>query len=198
MTRTDADADASGQNRTVSTPFPLASGKSAGYRRDQVDEFLARARNSYEQGDGAETMTATEIRRTAFAVKRKGYSARHVDAAMDRLEEVFFERERRARIAEVGEDAWWAETRQLLSEVRGRLERPRGKRFKRRGILASGYRRAQVDAFLDQVSAMLRSEGSLTATEVRGVVFHSQWRGYNEDQVDALLDAVVVLILSTR
>lgn len=183
----------------MSTAFPLAEGKEPGYRRDQVDDFLARARASYEQAPGAVgIVTAGEIRGTAFGVKRKGYSARHVDAAMDRLEEVFFERERRARIAEIGEDAWWADAKQLLSELRGRIERPRGKKFRRRSVFASGYRRAQVDAFLEQVRAMLHGEGTLTTAEVRSVVFHSEWRGYSEDQVDMLLDSVVVLMLSIR
>jgi len=198
MTPGGANAAAAGQNGTVTTPFPTATSKSSGYHRKQVDEFLDRARRSYEQAEGAEPMTAADIRQMAFAVQRKGYSARHVDAAMDRLEEVFFERERRARIAEIGEDAWWAQTRELLSEVRGRLDREPGKRFRRRGLFASGYRRAQVDAFLDQVKAMLLGEVALTTAEVRGVVFHPQWRGYHEDQVDNFLDAVVELMLSIR
>lgn len=182
----------------MSTAFPLATGKELGYRRDRVDHFLERARESYEQGKDSGAVTSEEIRRTAFPVRRKGYSARYVDAALDRLEEVFFERERRARVAEIGEEAWWDETRQLLSDVRGRLGRPAGTRFRRRSIFASGYRRSEVDAFLDLVNEMLHGERALTTTEVRGVVFHSQWRGYNEDQVDALLDSVVVLMLSTR
>lgn len=182
----------------MSTAFPLAEGREPGYRRDEVDAFLERARSSYERGSGEDAVTATEIRQTAFRLKRKGYAARFVDAAMDRLEEVFFERERRMRVAEIGEDAWWGETQQLLSEVRGRLARPPGRRFRRRSLFASGYRRSQVDAFLDQVNAMLHGEASLTTAEVRGVVFHSQWRGYDEDQVDALLDAVIVLMLALR
>lgn len=117
---------------------------------------------------------------------------------MDRLEEVFFERERRARLAELGEDAWWAQTQQRLSEVRGRLQRPRGKRFSRRGVFASGYRRAEVDAFLDRVSAMLSGHDPLTTAAVREAVFHAQWRGYREDQVDALLDAVIEIMLATK
>lgn len=196
------------QNGTVTTAFPLATGKEPGYRRDQVDAFLDRARTGYEasnaespDGKGGSVdgvITSGEIRRIAFSVRRKGYSARHVDAAMDRLEEVFFERERRVRMAEIGEEAWWEETKQLLSEVRDRLGRPKGKRFRRRGLFASGYRRSEVDAFLDSVTAMLQGEGSLTTSEVRSAVFHTQWRGYHEDQVDALLDAVVVLMLAIR
>ena len=182
----------------MSTSFPLATGKELGYHRERVDRFLDRARSSYERGDAAGTVSSSEIRRTAFPLRRHGYSARFVDAALDRLEEVFFERERRARVAEIGEEAWWEEIRQLLSDVRGRLARPAGKRFRRRGLFASGYRRSEVDAFLDVVAEVIHGSRSLTTAEIRGVVFHSQWRGYSEDQVDALLDAVIVLMLSTR
>lgn len=186
-----------GQNGAVHSSFPLATGSQPGYAPEQVDEFLGRARQSYEgAGSG---MTSEEVRQTAFPVKRGGYATRYVDAALDRLEEVFFERERRAKVRAAGEDAWWDETRELLSEVRGRIQRPRGRRFRRRGLFATGYRRSQVDAFLDRVSEMFeRRELGLKPAEVRDVVFHSQWRGYDEDQVDALLDGVVELILSTR
>ncbi|QIM18658.1 DivIVA domain-containing protein [Leucobacter coleopterorum] len=188
------------QNGVVHSAFPIATKRQLGYNQEQVDSFLDRARATYEGGVASDApMTADEVRRMAFAVKSGGYSARYVDAAMDRLEEVFFERERRAQVRAQGEDAWWDDTRALLSEVRGRLQRPRGKRFRRRGIFATGYRRAQVDAFLDRVAGMFENrELSLSPAEVRDVVFHSQWRGYDEDQVDALLDGVVELILATR
>lgn len=186
-------------NRGVNTTFPAATGKQLGYRPDEVDAFLDRARMSFEQTPALPAeLTASEIRATAFRLKRGGYSARFVDAAMDRLEEVFFERERRARLAELGEDAWWAETQLKLSEVRGRLHRPRGKRFSRRGLFATGYRRAEVDAFLDRVTAMLSGEGALTTAAVREAVFHGQWRGYSEAQVDALLDTLIEIMLATR
>ena len=179
--------------------FPLAERGQLGYRVEQVDEFLERARATYdEELTTSNPVTAVEIRNIAFKLKRRGYSARFVAAAMDRLEEVFYERERRVRVEEIGEDAWWAEVGQLLREVRGRLDRPRGKRFRRRGIFASGYRRSQVDAFLDRVSALFAGEAQLSTADVRAVVFHSQWMGYNEDQVDALLDSVIELLLATR
>lgn len=187
-------------NGHVTSAFPHATGKQLGYQPDAVDAFLERARRSYEVGEqhAASGMTSAEVRSTAFPLKRKGYAARFVDAAMDRLEEVFFERERRMRIEEVGEEAWWAETKQLLSEVRGRIMRPRKSRFRRRGWFASGYRRSEVDGFLERVSGLLAGTGSLSTAEVRSAVFHSEWRGYDEDQVDALLDAVIQLMLTVR
>ncbi|MFV0435617.1 MAG: DivIVA domain-containing protein [Leucobacter sp.] len=185
---------------TTRNAFPLAGVGKFGYDPAQVDVFLLRARATYEGNEVPDqAMTSAEVRRLAFAVKKNGYATRYVDAAMDRLEEVFFERERRARLRIEGEDAWWEETRELLSDVRGRINRPRGKRFRRRGPFATGYRRSQVDAFLDRVSDMFDNrELDLSPTEVRDVVFHTEWRGYDEEQVDALLDGVVELILATR
>ncbi|WP_449278610.1 DivIVA domain-containing protein [Leucobacter sp. GX24907] len=197
---TNTTAEPKSGEQSGHTAFPLARKKQLGYDPEQVEDFLDRARSTYEGGSlVGSPVSSEEVRRTAFGVKKGGYAARYVDAAMDRLEEVFYERERRTKMRALGEDAWWAETRQLLSEVRGRLQRPRGKRFRVRGIFATGYRKTQVDAFLDRVSAMLENkELPLQPSEVRDVVFHSQLRGYDEEQVDALLDSVVELILATR
>ncbi|QNN63798.1 DivIVA domain-containing protein [Leucobacter denitrificans] len=182
----------------MNSPFPMTKGREKGYQPKQVDEFLDRARSAYEDNE-APPLTAADVRNLAFKLQRHGYVPRYVDAALDRLEDVFFERERRAQMREVGEDAWWQATRGLLSEVRGRIDRPRGKRFRRRGWFARGYRRSQVDAFLDRIGEMFRNrEVSVTSSEVREVVFHPQWRGYDEAQVDALLDSLVDIILSTR
>lgn len=188
---------------TTGHAFPTTKKRQLGYDPEPVDAFLDRARATYEHKaeEAGAALTSSEIRTMSFKV-RKGegaYVTRYVDAALDRLEEVFFERERRAALRAQGEEAWWKETRTLLSEVRGRLTRPRGKRFKRRGLFASGYRRSEVDAFIDRLADMFdRREMTVKPAEVRDVVFHAQWRGYSEDQVDALLDAVVELILATR
>lgn len=183
----------------ASSAFPIARRGELGYNIEQVDRLLQRARATYDRSPNlADPVTAAEIRSTAFTVKRKGYSARFVDSAMDRLEEVFYERERRARIELIGEEAWWAEVGALLSEVRGRLTREKGKRLSRRGIFASGYRRSQVDAFLDRVAATFAGRDDVKAADVRSVVFHAQLGGYNEDQVDALLDSVIELLLAAR
>lgn len=182
----------------ATTPFPLTTGRVLGYQTKQVDAFLDLARTSYE-GKEPSLLTAAEIRDQAFKLQRHGYVPRYVDAALDRLEEVFFERERRERVRSIGDAEWWSETRGLLSEVRGRIGRPRGARFRRRGIFANGYRRSQVDAFLDRIGEMFANrEISVTPSEVREVVFHTQLGGYDEEQVDALLDALVDLILATR
>lgn len=178
--------------------FPAASAHQTGYLPSEVDSFLALARETYEnRAPAGSELTAKQIRSFGFPLHKHGYSARHVDSALDRLEEVFFDRERRAFIALHGEDAWWASVQQSLSEVRGRLGRPRGKRFSRKSILTQGYRRADVDTVLDRITRMLSGEETLTINDIRNVVFRDELSGYDEDQVDALLDAVIELILAT-
>ena len=65
--------------------FPLAHGR--GYRRDDVDLFLVRAR----------TVTAAEVRDTHFRTERRGYAMDRVDEVLDALEA-----EARARESEPG------------------------------------------------------------------------------------------------
>lgn len=178
--------------------FPSVGRKDLGYRRADVDTFLGRARATYEGAGGADPVTAADLRRASFSLVKGGYSARFVDAAVDRLEEIFFERERRAFVQEYGMAQWEAEVRGILADVRGRIIRPRGKRFRRRGPFATGYRRSQVDAFVDRISGIIDGSAPMSTGDVRDVMFHSQWRGYDEDQVDALLDSVVELVLASR
>ena len=182
----------------ASTAFPIAPRKSEGYARADVDTFLDRARATYEGVGGEEPVTASELRRMSFPLAKGGYSPRFVDAAVDRLEEIFFERERRAFVQEHGMAEWEAEVRAIVADVRGRITRSRGNRFRRRGPFATGYKRSQVDAFLDRVIGLLDGSAPLSTGEVREVMFHSEWRGYDEDQVDALLDSVVELVLASR
>lgn len=184
--------------------FPLAGRKEIGYNQEDVDELVTRARSTYENPgvdtlpSGEPAVSAAEIRRAGLRVSRRGYSARHVDAALDRLEEVFYERERRRYLREHGGEAWRYEITELTREVVARAGRAPGKRFRRRGIFATGYRRSQVDAFVDRIASGLAGKTDLTPTQLRESVFHSSWRGYDEAQVDAYLDAVIEIMLSER
>lgn len=183
----------------MNASFPRSDEKKSGYRTEQVDAFLDRARRSYDGSPvEGEPVTAAELRTVSFDLQKGGYSARFVDAALDRLEDVFFERERRQQLRDHGEDAWRERVRELALEIRGRVTQPKGKRFRRSSVITSGYKRTQVDAFLDKVAGFLDGRNGLTPLEVRDVTFHTELRGYNEDQVDLFLDAVVELILSRR
>lgn len=183
----------------MNAPFPISKSKKNGYNRKQVDEFLERARRSYDGVAGNdEHVASADLRRVSFDLQRGGYQARFVDAALDRLEDVFFERERREALRTYGDEAWMNALRVQATELRNRLEAERGHRFKRSGAFTAGYNRNEVDLFLDRVMLFLNGHTSLTAIEVRDTVFTGQNRGYVEDQVDAFLDAVVSFILASR
>lgn len=212
------------QNGAVTSTFPLARSGKPGYDAEEVDAFLERAREAFsapispapvspapvsvggEGGvavahDAAATavLTSDEIRHTAFRVVGKGgYSARHVDAALERLEEAFAGREREQAIARLGAEAYYAQARATAQEILDRLARPAGKKFRRLSPLTRGYHPADVDAFAARVSAYFENGQSLPIETVRTIAFRSRYRGYDEAQVDLLLDTVIGLMLAVR
>lgn len=182
---------------TAETPavsFPETSGSVKGYEKRAVDAFLARARQAFEAG--AEPMTAAEVRRAAFPLVRHGYVIAPVDAALGRIEDAFAAREREAAVAEEGAHAWVGQTRATAQVVLDRLSRPKGRRFDRVGPLRYGYRVDEVDLVADRLARYLETGDSLSVEQVRAVAFRMQRGGYREVQVDAVLDAVIEVILA--
>ena len=98
----------------------------------------------------------------------------------------------------MGQKAWYAEARSKASDVVARLERPEGQRFSRVSFLGTGYHPKDVDAFAARLGGYFREGKPLSLTEVRSVVFRPKHGGYREAQVDALLDAVVEVMLAVR
>ena len=192
------EAPVVGQNDVVSATFPMARKGKPGYDVDEVETFLADARRAYSAIDGG-GLSSDDIRHTAFrVVRREGYSVRHVDAALERLEEAFAARERDRAIAERGEEAFYRETRETAQEIVDRLARPEGRRFRRASALARGYHPADVDAFTDRVSRYFQDGDPLTVDAVRTIAFRSRFGGYDETQVDVVLDAVIRVMLAVR
>lgn len=143
-------------------------------------------------------LTATGIRRTAFSIRKGGYSPAHVDAALERLEDAFAGRERTAVIAEHGDAAWYGDARSTAQEILDRLVRPPRHRFRRVGPLVVGYDPREVDPFVDRISAFLQTGAALSPEEVRTVAFRPRRGGYSEPQVDFLFDAAIAVMLAVR
>jgi DivIVA domain-containing protein len=183
----------------VSTTFPRARKSKPGYNVDQVEDFLEEARRAYtaDRGDLG-VVTATSIRHTAFSIQKGGYSTNHVDAALERLEDAFAARERERALATLGETAWYAQARSSAQEIIDRLARPGGQRFTRVGPFTSGYDPKDVDAFTNRLVGYFQAGKPMTVDQVRTVVFSSKKRGYHEQQVDMLLDAVIDVMLAVR
>ena len=179
---------------TPSAAFPEARGREKGYEKRAVDEFLARARNAFEAG--GEPLTAMEVRQISFPLVRHGYAISSVDAALGRIEDAFAARERRLALSESGVGAWVGQTKETAQVVLDRLSRPRGHRFARVNPLRYGYRIDEVDLVADKISRYLETGDSVSVEQVRAVAFRMQRGGYRETQVDAVLDAVVEVMLA--
>ncbi|CAN5532640.1 hypothetical protein BH10ACT7_BH10ACT7_05160 [soil metagenome] len=183
----------------MSTTFPRSRKSRLGYDVDQVEDFLEEARRAYTADRGTLSVVNSEtIRTTAFRMQKGGYSTTHVDAALERLEDAFAARERKRAMAEAGDAAWYAKARTAAQAILDRLARDKGHRFSRVGPLTTGYDPKDVDAFADRLVGYFQHGKPMSVDQVRTVVFRGKKRGYNEAQVDLLLDSVIDVMLAVR
>ncbi len=189
--RRDGDQD----DASGTAPFPEASGRHKGYEKRAVDAFLAQARAAFEDDD-PDALRSAEVRAAAFPLVRRGYAVAAVDAALARIEDAFAARERQQAMNRRGARAWVEQSRENAQVVLDRLLRPRGRRFDRVGVLRYGYRVDEVDLVADKIARYLAAGEPVTVEQVRAVAFRMQRGGYRETQVDAVLDAVVDVILA--
>lgn len=186
----------------MSHTFPLTRKFERGYDPTEVESFLADVRRAYEVdrdtvGSDGHVLDSAAIRRVSFGLRKHGYSTAHVDAALDRLEDAFSARERLAATQKIGEDEWLAATREKAREILARIERAPRRKFRSSGA-KMGYHRDDVDEFAGVLSDYFRLGTPLSVDNVRTVVFRQKRRGYDEAQVDFLLDAVIDVILAVR
>ncbi|KRF04978.1 hypothetical protein ASH00_10965 [Arthrobacter sp. Soil782] len=184
--------------RNGSSPFARVGRREYGYKAKQVDRFLTRARTFYNSdGTDGEPVTSAEVRTTAFDPARGGYEPRAVDAALDRLEDVFAQRERDTLIAASGEQAWLMQIGRTSAVLRNRLHRPPGERFRRPSRKnTTSYDIEDVDALCNELLGYFERDMPLSVDVVRRAVFREAigQDGYEETQVDAFLDRVVELM----
>jgi DivIVA domain-containing protein len=182
----------------VSSTFPKVSGSTRGYDVSEVERFLADARKAYSGEAGAPPIDSAAIRHTAFTMRKGGYSAPHVDSALERLEDAFSTRERDRALRATGDEAWFLEARSVAEAVVNRLERPAGHRFDRVTVLSTGYNTKDVDRLVKRLQGYFSEGRPLSIEEVRTSVFRAKRGGYREAQVDLVLDSVVDVMLAVR
>lgn len=188
------------QNKEQAKPTPpafaLTAGRERGYHRVAVDTFLSSARHAFETGgDG---VSANDVRTASFPLVKAGYVVADVDAALGRVEDAFAARARERAVRTHGPGAWVEKARTDAQTILDHLARPPRRRFARTGILTFGYRIDEVDHVSERVVRYLRDGDPLSAEQLRSVAFRMQRGGYREEQVDALLDAVIDVILAVR
>jgi len=180
--------------------FPYVAADEFGYDPAQVERFLHIARATYE-GSVADddVITSSVVRRTTFDPARGGYQPREVDAALDRLEDVFAARERTALIEEQGHEGWIEGIAQVSGVLRARLHRPSGEKFRRPTHKNTpSYNVADVDALCDRLLEYFEKDMPLSVDDVRRATFGRAEgaEGYEENQVDAFLDRTIELMAS--
>jgi DivIVA domain-containing protein len=182
-----------------------------GYDRDAVDAFLARCRASLGDADHAlpelrdvrppvdplPPLDAGDVRAVQFPVTLRGYDMAQVDELLNRFAAALPAVERRP--------GW---------DVPPPAAVPAGTGPGLRKVVR-GYDVAEVDAFLSRCAHTLAESGArrigavpelapllrvprtgepLRARDVEVVQFHVRGRGYDIEQVDALLDRVAVAL----
>jgi DivIVA domain-containing protein len=175
--------------------FSLTSGRTRGYHRAAVDTFLAAARTAFE-GNG--DLTAADVRVASFPLVKSGYVVAEVDAALGRVEDALAGRERERVVRDQGAGAWVDKAREEAQGILDHLARRRKHRFARSGMLTFGYRIDEVDHVSTRIVRYLRDGEPLTVEQLRSAAFRMQRGGYREEQVDALLDATIDVILAVR
>lgn len=180
--------------RRSSSAFPTVLGRQKGYDPAAVDAFLEAARAAFESE--SPVVTSADVRGVGFALVREGYEVAAVDAALGRIEDAFAQRERSEALSKRGARAWVGASRKLAQEVLDRLSRPKRKKFARVPLLRFGYRMDEVDLVAGRIARYLETGEGLSVEQVRTVAFRMQLGGYDEVQVDAVLDAIVDVMLS--
>ena len=177
----------------MSFSFPKESGKAAGYKPEQVDAFVELARQQFNDTSLA-LVTADQVRNTEFDFEPGGYIIGAVDTALDRLEDSFAAREIAHQKNTRGDAALDDRLSRVTEIIKGRIERPKSKKFKSTGWLLRGYSRKQVDQLCEQIAFHLGSATVLPLNVVRRSTFKVKRGGYVESQVDAFIDRVVELL----
>jgi DivIVA domain-containing protein len=162
--------------------FPCAS---RGYRRDQVDAFIARIEGTLGRSPlYAPPVTPDEANAVRFARAVHGYQMKAVDAALDAYVRELEDKNGRNRMRSGDVD-------QLIGLVRN-------VRFGTTRVNV-GYDEQEVDAFLDRMIVALR-ENRARASDVKKAVFSiTRMRtGYRQADVDAFLERLASEITRLR
>ena len=174
----------------MSYAFIRSGKRKRGYKISQVDEFLKLAREQYTDTSKA-LLTSMDVRTTRFELERNGYSISVVDAALEKLEDVFAANEYGQELLKIGYVDYTENLSDLKKLVLARCNRPRRRKFSKRLWPNRGYSTKQVDKLCSQLGKSLENKAKLTVKELRIATFKSRRGGYAEYQVDVFLEKVV-------
>jgi len=177
----------------VSYEFNRSGKRKRGYDTEQVNEFLAFARDQFANPTDS-LLTAESVRTKRFKLVKNGYYIAAVDSAMEKLEDVFASRELEKTIELSGLDEFKEQLVSGQELLIRRASKGFRRKFKRRFFFFRGYNRKQVDRFCKKVSRHLKRGDDLSVRQVRLATFKAQRGGYAEYQVDAFIEKVIEVL----
>ena len=198
----DAEGTAGAQAPQEGLGLGRVASRSWGYRVADVDALLLPLLGSGPGDDEPDDSVLPEpetLRTATFRRQRGGYIPAEVDAAIDRLEDRAAAAHARRRQAEDGPQAWDDGMDRRLEQIYGRLRRPSGHRFRAPSSASTrGYSARQVDELCETVLTEIDRQQAPDADMIRRAVFDPAYGQdvYEENQVDAFLDALVDLVLT--
>ncbi len=166
-------------------------GMRSGYDPAEVDALIERIESTLGRGPrDLEPVTADEVRRATFSVRRGGYNETAVDFALEAFVVALETRQKAPVRLAMAEPTGELLREQWFEQQAARVERAAF----RPGRMGSGYNEDAVDAFLDRIVATLRGTTSdpVTAEEVRTVKFPTVLvrPGYLIQDVDTFLAGI--------
>jgi len=164
-----------------------------GYSIEQVEKFLELAKRQYLD-PSIVLFDVSSLRETRFDLEKNGYLIGAVDSAIEKLEDVFAQRELERKLASLGYGEFVQELNALKELLGSRVKRKNGQKFDRRRWPNQGYSKKQVDQLCSQLATHLTGTFPVSAKDVRLSVFKMKRGGYAEHQVDAFIDKFVELI----
>ena len=178
-------------------PFATAGKGMPGYDPHVVQEFLDKAKRVFEGNE--DDLTSGDIRSKVFPlVSKDGFSTKAVDEALWRLEEAFADKERMSLTAARGEETYYQEVRERAQEILDRVARPAKSKFRASSRLRPGYHQGDVDELCERIGRYFQQEESLSVAAVRRHTLRTMLGGYDEKQVDSLIDETISLMLAVR
>ena len=195
------------QSEQKTSALDRAGKRKWGYNVAQVDEFLERAHEMYENNDPQ--LSQEEIQLTSFDLERNGYVIGQVDATLIRLERAIVDKNTQTQIAQEGRRQWDQETLGLAQTLQQRAEAPNRQRFKPGLRHHPSYDRKQVDLLVMQtwtrITQLLgipntldevRNADLITSSRVANAIFtqRNAHHGYDESSVDAYLNRAIQVL----
>lgn len=171
-----------------------------GYNCSQVDDFFDNARKAYENDSANYEVTALKVREAVFDEMHRGYNPEEVDAALDRLESAFLQRERADHVSVNGQQAWLDLVAERATTLYPRLRRPAGEKFAHPEGREKGYNAEEVDQFMQRLADFFDDKTELLVDDVRNVAFSAarKNKAYKEGPVDAYMSRVVEVLLAVQ